>query len=183
MTTRRIALFILIALAIASGWLLKPTSNETLQTQQRELSDGYYLLDATISDTDENGQLVYSLQADRIDHVPDDGSVILNGLNVLYTSDASSTWTIAAERGTMSAARESLDLNGGVTIRSDPEQNTAVSTEQLTLDMINNEARTDRQVTVDLRGGRLVAQGMRADLKSKQIDLLSNVRGSFEATP
>ncbi len=184
MTARYVALIALVILVIASGWLLRSKPQDETDTEQRALSDGYYLLDATISDTNETGQLVYSLSAQRIDHIPADGSVQLTDLKVLYAGEDS--WTIQAERGAMGASRERLDLNGDVTITSvdvQTERNTTIKTEQLTLDITSNQAHTDQEVRIHISGGELNAQGMQADLKSKKIDLLSDVRGLFGDSP
>ncbi len=186
MTARYVTLVGLLLLVIGSGWLLRSEPEDETGSTQRALSDGYYLLDATISDTNETGQLIYSLKAQRIDHVPDDGSVRFTNLKVLYAVNAEDSWTIEAERGAMDADRESLNLRGDVTITSleaDAERNTTIITEQLSLDIASNQARTEQEVRIQISGGELRAKGMQADLGTKKINLLSDVRGRFGDTP
>ena len=121
MMLRYVAVAVLLVLVVGSGWLLRTKPENEKSTDMRDLSDGYYLLDAKISATNETGQLIYSLKAARIDHVPTDGSVQLTDLKVLYTGDAEDSWTIEAKRGAMGASRERLNLRGGVTISSRDE--------------------------------------------------------------
>lgn len=176
----------LLILVIGSGWLLNSKPEKKKQSSTSDLSGGYYLLDATISDTNETGQQIYSLNAARIDHIPADSSVQLTRLKVLYTGQAQNAWTIEAERGSMGVARDQLELQGEVTISSyDSEQSpdTTISTEQLTLDITNNRARTLHEVRINMGGGELTAQGMEADLTAKKINLLAKVRGSFGGAP
>lgn len=187
MMLRYAAVAILLVLVIGSGWLLNSKPESEKRKDMRDLSDGYYLLDATISDTNETGQQIYSLSAARIDHIPADGSVQLTDLRVLYTGEAAAdAWTIKAERGIMKASRDKLNLRGDVTISSrdsDTDRSTTINTEQLTLDVVNSQARTDQPVRINISGGELSAEGMQADLIAKKIDLLANVRGSFGDAP
>ncbi len=186
MMLRYTTLAILLVLVIGSGWLLNSKPESEKRKDTRDLSDGYYLLDATISDTNDTGKQIYSLNAARIDHIPGDGSVQLTDLKVIYNGDAADPWTIEAERGAMRASRDRLNLRGGVTISSrdsETDRSTTISTEQLTLDITNSQARTDKLVRINISGGELNAMGMEADLIAKKIDLLADVRGSFGNTP
>lgn len=195
MNARYVTLIALVLLVVASGWLLDSNDEDETAAERRPLSDGYYVLDATISDTDETGRVIYALSAERIDHVPEDGSVQLSGLNVLYTAKSEQDWSIQARRGSMAATRDVLKLRGGVEIRSkesssvdgaqsnaddgEDSASTTILTEQLDLDMVSNVARTEQEVRIRISGGELNALGMNADLGAKKIDLLSNVSGSF----
>lgn len=186
MMLRYTTLAILLILVIGSGWLLNSRPESEKRKDSRDLNEGYYLLDATISDTNETGKQIYSLNAARIDHIPGDGSVQLTELKVIYTGEAADAWTIEAEHGVMGASRDQLNLRGGVTISSrdsETERSTTISTEQLILDIANNHARTDQPVRINISGGELNAMGMEADLVARKIDLLADVRGSFGNTP
>ncbi len=187
MILRYASLAVLLLLVVGSGWLLNSKPQDERPTDRRDVSEGYYLLDATISDTNETGQQIYSLNASRIDHIPADGSVQLTELKVIYAGETDTgAWTIEANRGAMRAERDRLNLLGNVTISStdsESDQSTTISTEQLTLDITNNEARTDRLVRINISGGELNAMGMKADLNAKKIDLLADIRGSFGNTP
>ncbi|MFK8030244.1 MAG: LPS export ABC transporter periplasmic protein LptC [Gammaproteobacteria bacterium] len=185
MMLRYATLITLILLVIGSGWLLNPEPEDNSSEAKRALNDGYYLLDATISDTNETGEVIYSLNAERIDHIPENGSVVLTELTVLYAGEAEEPWTIEARRGAMGATRDTLKLNGGVTIVSGETdvQSTTIRTEELNLDISSNVASTDNEVSIMIAGGELKAQGMQADLSAKKISLLSQVRGTFGDQP
>lgn len=187
MMLRYAALVILLVLVIGSGLLLKSKPSREQTTDRPDLSEGYYLLDATISDTNETGRQVYALNASRIDHLPADGSVRLTDLKLRYAGDPNAEeWTIEAASGAMRAERDRLDLQGGVTITSldsESDRRTTISTERLTLDVRSNEARTNLPVSIEMDGGQLTAVGMNADLTNKTINLLAEVRGSFGAPP
>lgn len=186
MNARVYAVTALLLLAAASFWLRDTAPEDPSNPQQRPLNDGYYVLDALISDTNETGQLIYSLRAARIDHVPADGSVQLTDLSVLYSGDAQDNWNIEARRGFMGAARDHLQLRGDVRIssaRADELQPTTIRTEQLDLDINRNVASSEQTVRIQLGDGELTANGMTADLNAKTIDLLADVRGSFGDAP
>lgn len=184
MNLRRVGIAVLLVLAIGSWWMLNPDSGSDGAAPAPELSAGYYLVDATIADTDDAGRLIYSLEARHIDHNPRDDSVSLQELQLLYATDSSEHWQIRAAEGWMDGNREQLILRGKVRITGQfatDARNTVINTTRLILNLKDDIARTNETVEIEVAGGRLHADGMHANLKSQEIKLLSNVRGTFQS--
>lgn len=182
MNTRYVVIVVLMIMVIGSWWMLQPGPDSNQQNSTDTFNSGYYLLDADISDTDENGQMIYSLHAQRIEHNPLDDSVSLQQLNMTYASSESRPWTINATEGWMDSLHEELILEGQVNVTGSLNQSgqeTIIATTRLTLDMTQNVAHTEEIVTIKMAGGSLQAVGLHANLNSQKIDLLSNVRGTF----
>lgn len=96
------------------------------------------------------------------------------------------TWHIEAKKGTAQEAQEKqIALKGEVVIQKQ-EPNTplaALTTDFLTYFPAEEKLETESSVTILQGKQRIEAQGMKAFLKTKQVDLLSHVRGYYEPTP
>ena len=184
MNRRVIVIAVLAVLAIGSWLVLEPAQQPDSVPGADDLEAGYYLTDADISDTDDAGELLYSLKAERIDHNPRDESVNLETLQLLYIVTAGEPWLIRATEGWMAGDRAQMILRGEVQISGafNNQQSAAViSTTRLILDLNEDIARTNETVQIDVGGASLEADGLHADLKNQKIQLLSNVRGTFNA--
>ncbi len=181
---KTLPIFLLLALVAGSWWLLNPSEQQDIDTAAEAFEDGYYLIDAEISNTNNEGVAQYQLKAKRIDHNPADDSITLQKLELIYDTQSRQHWLITATEGWLDGNRDRMILDGNVLlngINSDGEQtnDTTIATERLTLSIKDNTASTTRQVNIRTSGGELNADGLQADLENQKINLLSNVRGTF----
>lgn len=174
-----------LALVAAMTWFaswqpLGRTPTAPADTESRPL--GYYLHGARIVGTDEQGRVAYRILAERLDEVPDEEELRLEGVSVEYRPADETAWDISAARGSAPKDRSALMLAGNVELRSAPVDGSIpvlIKTEELKFLPATSGAESDAPVTVNLGDWRLAAVGLRTYLKGDTLKLESQVHGSF----
>jgi LPS export ABC transporter protein LptC len=143
---------------------------------------GYYLSEARIMGTGENGQPLYRIQAVSAEDHPEEGRLMLNNVTIEYQPEHNVPWILKASRGEIPTDESYLDLTGDVELATSPEgglRPTIIHTTQLRLEPLNFTASTNASISIFIGTQRLDAVGMRADLKTDNLALESNVHGQF----
>jgi LPS export ABC transporter protein LptC len=168
---RNLLLFGLLACGSLVTWFFASIAEEepvrTLDTGP--LPGGYFLLGATLYGTNEAGQTVYRIRADRVEQVGESDDILLDEMRLEYNVEPGVLWSVSARRGATDGGRRVLDLLDGVravyAAESGTDQ-TIFETNALHLDMNESVATTDQPVRV-LRGrSELTATGLEVDLHS-----------------
>jgi lipopolysaccharide export system protein LptC len=142
---------------------------------------GYYMLNAHIFGTDESGELLYELAADRALQEASRDPIELSGIRVDYEG-GEGRWQIEAATATLQYGGERIALSGNVVARrraDDTVGPVTVRTETLAFDPVQRSVETEATVRFEIGEGSLVATGMRALLDEDRIELRSNIRGQF----
>lgn len=185
---------------IASGLLLALLiflMNSTVQ-RQTGLSDiglpavqtyDYFMvgLDYTRYDTDSTPS--YRLVADRLTHYPEPEYNEIDTPRFEIFQDEDLPWTITARRGRSEqdaeAGEQRVDLNEDVVIHGVDSQGRELDiyTDNLRVYPDSRKVMTDNEVLIEGEGSRITGTGMSADLNTRQITVLANVRGIYEEQP
>jgi LPS export ABC transporter protein LptC len=184
----RLAWVLLMVVAGAGiAWFL--SRSEEVEPENRAATNeqpGYYLKNATLSETGSDGRLRLRVAATRADQQPQDGSVLLTDIRVQYHqqtgAQAGQVWFLDAAQGLLPEDRVLVQLQGNVhmTARSVTRPLAAViETEKLALDTQRDIATTREPVVIELGGHSVYATGMRAELMNDRLQLESKVHGSF----
>ena len=137
---------------------------------------------------DSQGNINYTLQAERQVHYNDDSTELEKPFIRLY-QDGDSRWNIAANLGRISAAEttddgvlEKIELLGDVQVYSLDKfgNKTLMSTEFLTLNPKSEILETDQPVSVVTSALQLSSIGMIAKLRTDEITFLRQIRGRYE---
>ena len=137
---------------------------------------------------DEDGQIGYTLEADRQVHHTDDSTVLENPVIHVY-AQPDNEWNIRADSGRIlgqadagNIAVGSVQLLGDVLITNVNRsgQRMELSTEYLLVDPETERAETDREVYLDAQAIQQSATGMTANMINDEITFLSNVQGSYD---
>ena len=177
-----VRLIALSAAAVASGVLLSRLDDDAPPAPPGpQLSGGYYVTDAELIGTGDDGRVLYRVQTDRATEQGEDGSVRLQRVRIIYSEAAAVPWDLRADAGLIPAGGKMLELTGDVeaVTRQGSGEAATIRTEYLRLEPENFVAFTDRKVSIDYSGSRLFAVGMRAFLKEDRLELISNVNGKF----
>lgn len=143
---------------------------------------GYAARDAEVIETGDDGRPRYRLRAELIEQAPNDLTITLTHPVLNYTDAKGGDWRASARSGSVPPDRELVQLAGDVQLTgrlaggAEPAQ---VTTSRLSFDTQREVALTDAPVTIDWSGHRLVARGLRADLKAETLRLESAVHGRF----
>ncbi len=178
----RIGLILLMVCALGSGLLLSRLGdNETPRANSPRLGAGYYVDNAELIGTGDDGEVLYRARTKQATEQPEDGSVILDEVAIDYATDSDVPWELRASSGRIPAGGKILQLIDDVVAitRADAGEPATIRTDFLELDPETFVAFTDRKVAIDYSGSEVFAVGMRAFLKEDRLQLLSKVNGKF----
>ena len=168
--------------ALGSWYLSRPDkSGDTDELPYETAHQGYYFKSARILGTGENGDLLYSIEADQAEQ-KSDKRIEFTEVRVRYSPDSDIPWTINADEATLQEGSPSITLRGHVRATSNSESaadETEFRTQYLELDPEQFVAETDQRVQIRIGARSLTATGMLASLNDDTIELKSNVRGKI----
>jgi LPS export ABC transporter protein LptC len=175
--------FTLLLITAVGSWYLSNTfrSPEISKTVSDTSFGGFYLKAARILGTDDNGDLLYEIEADYAEQ-QQDNQIELQNVRVRYSTGADVPWTINADLATINDDEEILRLSGHVIAVSNEGfsgQVTEIRTPVLEIDPDSYTAETDSRVQIRIGSRSLTATGMLALLRDNRLQLKSNVSGKF----
>jgi LPS export ABC transporter protein LptC len=183
---RNLVYFIALSAAVAASWWLARGLSEGDAVSSGDRSEpkrGFYLRDAVLYGTGEDGSPRYTLKADRIDQNIAEDRFDATSID-LKLSDPDDPggppWLVRADRGIIPMDQEYIQLNGGVRARRDQPDPT-FSLESESMRLLNEErvAQTSDLVVIRYGQQQLTAVGMRAYFNEDRVELQSMVHGDF----
>jgi len=183
MNARNITTFTVL-LSVAFGtWYLARTLQpaEVVESVSDGGSNGFYLKSARILGTDEQGQLLYEIEADFIEQQTSN-EIAMQNVQISYAANSQVPWTINADAATISEDQSLLRLSGHVIAVSNQGfagQVTEIRAPQLDIEPTTYKAETDSRVQIRIGSRSLTATGMLALLQDNRLQLRSNVNGKF----
>lgn len=188
MNLRRIVtIAVLLSLAVASIWLKDKSGNDvetvvSKKKKQRHVPD-YYMDNFEMTTMDDQGRPSSMLSSSKMLHYPDDDSTELNNPTMILYRDTGKPWTVKADRGWVASDNKLVLLSGNVVIdRHSGPNNRPVRlfTSRLRIHPKTDFAETDQAVTMVSEKRKTTATGMRAYVREGQLQLLDNVKVSYE---
>jgi len=174
----------LLAFAAAASIMLvlRNSDDASEQAPTARLDIGYYMTDAELIVTGEDGQTRYRVRTNKAVQNPDTESKSLDQVFVEYDPLSEVPWELRADSGHIPPERNTIELQGDVVAqtRDDEDAPITIRTDFLELDTDTYIARTDNKVAIDYTQNRVFATGMRAFLKEDRLQLLTDVNGQFD---
>lgn len=160
-------------------WMATDTTPES-----RHFPDTYMTAIHNVQHGD-SGQVQYRLSARQLKHyeiAPEPYSVIDQPEIVIESAATEGPWEIIAERGTRYPHRQQVTLEGEVHAWSLHPRFGQVDlfTENIVIDTERQFARTEKPVTMRSARGLTTAVGLEADLQAGRVELLSEVKGTYD---
>ena len=159
----------------------------TTETQPREVREslplGYYLIDAEILGTDEEGRLLYKIWAGRAEERPDEERLSLSDVRIEYRPVENVPWLLTADSGEAPTDQSYIDLSGAVELANAPpdqEERILIKTEKLRFEPEIFVASTEEAVSLFFGAKRLDAVGIKVYLRDDRLELKSSVHGEFD---
>ena len=177
-------LFVVMLTGFAS-WLLKAIEQKTFEADTTLRHDPDYFIEglkARVFNAD--GSLHYRLQAQRLDHYPDDDTLQLASPVLNMFSPDQPPWLMVADEGLVYDGGLRINLNGAVDISQPGDARTAMRllTRDLRIDTERDYAETDAAVKLTRGYHQTTAVGMRASLALRRIELLADTRGKYDVS-
>lgn len=176
---------VMVALGVtllASYGLLTRREDDGPVTRAAAREPGWYLRDATLTDTDAGGASQVVLRAAYIQQDASTNNVELEQVNLVYSGEQGA-WNLDAARGHVPANSRRIDFSGDVVVR--PQGTTThpitLRGETLSVDTTSNIATSADFVTTEMNGQRLTGKGMRADLNRQQVRFAEEVEGTLQS--
>lgn len=183
---RNIALFSVIAalLAAIGYWNISPeTFLDQPVAQVDESAIDYYAINAHSVQYLPDGKLQYEMTADKVEHLKASEVTLLTTPDLQMYRGTEYPWHIQSARGEVNPDGTEVELIDSVRIARTDDQNrtTIITSSRMTVFPQKQYAQTEQDVRIDGAGGVTTGTGMKAYLKDSRMDLLSNVRGQYEA--
>lgn len=182
---RNTVVMIVLAILAAATWVATWQREDSAalaepSTDTRPL--GFYARGAELLGTDDQGRVTYRIRADRLDELPDEDRLQLEGVNVDYQPADETAWAISATRASRMKNGSLLDFVGNVEVRNSPTDGgepLTIVTEKLRFSPDTSSAESDEPVRMRVGDWQLDAVGLRTHLKGDTLELESQVHGKF----
>lgn len=182
---RNTAVMVVLAVLAAATWVWswrpeEPAAAVTADTDAPPL--GYYVHGARVLGTDEQGRVVYRVNARRLDEQPDRNVLNFDGVSVEYQPMDATPWEISASSASGPKDGSALELVGQVELKSAPADGAApvvITTERLKFSADTSRAETDEAVRIRVGDWQIDAVGFSTDLKDDTLRLESEIHGTF----
>jgi len=183
-STRLFPLLLMLTLALLTFWLERLVRVEPLAQAPRRHDPDYAIERFALVEYSREGAPVSTLSAAKMLHFPDDETTEVLAPRAVQTKPGQARLTLSADRGTLSQdGSEMLLYDNVVMLRDNSAGQTDSELRSNFLHVISARSlvRSDREVLISEQGRSLVARGMEYDNLRGQLELHSQVRGTFEA--
>jgi LPS export ABC transporter protein LptC len=174
---------LLAAVAFATWLWSRPPPAEAVRRVAGDSTPlGYYLHGARLIGTDDSGRIAYRILADRLEELPDQQQLRLDGVQVEYRPADAVPWLISAKSGNAPKDGSLLDLDGDVLLRSEPTDGSeplVITTKRMRFEPESSSVQSDQAVQIRIGDWHLDAVGLRTHLKGDKLELESDVHGKF----
>jgi lipopolysaccharide export system protein LptC len=181
---KRVIILFVLALAAFLSWWLSSTGPSLLpRTEIKRHDPDYYLINFILTTMNDSGVPKHRLSADNMYHYPDDDTASLVKPDLVIYHNNSDSWEIRADLGHVSEGGKSVLLQGDVFINQlDVPADMAMEIVTRDVDVKPEEetASTEQAIVIKSRYGVTEGVGMQANLKERQLHLLSQVRGNYK---
>jgi lipopolysaccharide export system protein LptC len=176
--------FLMAGLAALTWWLDTMVQPPAAAKDPASRSDPDFVVDnfhATRMNLD--GTQRYAVAANRMVHYPGDNSAVLDRPNLTHFDPEKGPVSIRANQGVLENNGENAFFTGDVQVkRSAFGKNPEMSMYTSFLHVIPDKdvVKTDREVTLTSGNSTLKSVGLEFNNKTRELRLLSNVKGQFE---
>ena len=185
LNTKNLVVILFLSAAASASWYWSRAG--TAINSPREFRDnsrlGYYLSNAEIVSTNEDGHPLYKIWANRAEERPNENRLFLSDVRVEYRPIEDVPWFLSAEFGEVPTDESYIDLRGAVELVNEPRgqgKRTLIQTQALRFVPENFVASSENSVSLFVGDGRLDAVGIRVYLRDDRLELESSVHGQFD---
>lgn len=184
--TTLLILVLVVGLVAATSWLSQKSESPSKPADEETAGVADYFIrgfEGTV--TGNNGRPTHYLKADYLVHYTDSNITELEKPDLTVYQEKGEKWHIQSELGRMQEDGENDEvlLQGNVTLTQQTRQQPLkLSTETLLLYPERQYAETDSAVDIRAPGGHIRGVGMKVFGQEERLQLLSDIRGTYEAT-
>ena len=179
-----IALSMLAASTQVMLWLTRPPALEP--TFSGPPRSGYTLDNFSLNALDAEGKLSFTVSGPRLTRRSEDGSIFVSTPDYVMVDKDGNPWIGKSDAAWVNKDGSLMRLEGKVEMRqasNDPGQSATLHTSDLTALPKAKKFETAAPAQIVQPGSILRGTGLRGDLNTKVLELLSDVNNTFEPTP
>jgi len=181
---RQFGLFVLLLLVVVgTGWFLDKQGGSRLPASASASGPDSFVEDINLAVMDDAGHLKYRVMAEYMTHFPNQELLTLRRPDINIVQPDGSVWQIQSERGETTTAGDRTWLLGKVTIQR-PATATSGAIHIVTRDLLikPEEDLAETESAATITGDRYVIKsvGLRADFKTRVLELLSRVKTTID---
>ena len=181
---RRILLVVLL-IAAALAWVISRGPDDLMYQPAvvKTHEPDYSMSGFTATLMDHQGLPAYRVRAESMRHYSDDMIAYWSHPQVSFLRQGQDVWTITADEARSPDQEDYIELDGDVRLKQvgDQVDLREVTANEMILYTKDQVIRSDGDVSLIHSAGETRGTGMRADLQSRRIQLLSNVSGEYNA--
>jgi lipopolysaccharide export system protein LptC len=184
MSWRGVLTLVLLVAALVTGWAAWRQRAPGPVVAAADARPDFVLHDFEIVALDKQGKEAFVLRAPELARNPDDRTLSIATPLFLIPNKEGARWHLRSKTGWVAADNSEIRLRGKVVATSPPGDSrpSTMKTEQLNVFPDTDKASSPVLVTVTNPASTMQGTGMRADLATNRIQLLSKVRMSYEPT-
>lgn len=145
----------------------------------------YEAHDVVLRQMGPDGQLQFQIEAKEIRQLPDSGRMTATGLTMTHdppgvAPGGPNRWTMTADSGELPSDGGVVTLKGNVRANGRPVEGKQVlnfASDQLTYNLDTQEVTSDTEVTMDWGRSKLRGRGLKANIRTGDVQLESDVNG------
>lgn len=184
MSWRSVLTLVLLVAALVTGWAVWRQRAPERVVAAADARPDYVLHDFELVALDKQGKEAFLLRAPKLARNPDDKTLSIATPLFLIPDKQGDRWKLRSKTGWVAADNSEIRLRGNVVATSPPDGSppSTMKTEQLNVFPDADKASSPVLVTVTNPASTMRGIGMRADLATNRVQLLSKVRMSYEPT-
>ena len=178
-------LVIVLLLATLSGWWLAELRKRPAPVAVPDDTHyDYFLANFDTTVLNEQGKTAYLVKATYMEHYPLDNRAILTQPHITLL-EAPATWEAQAQNGVVFIEQQTIDLSGNVVLKQIPKAGADVilTTDKLHINAGQKTLETTSKVKIHSGKDTIIATGLKANLATGQLELLSRVQGQYHVSP
>ncbi|MGB6977377.1 MAG: LPS export ABC transporter periplasmic protein LptC [Gammaproteobacteria bacterium] len=178
-----LSMTLVLMLALSVGLILKFSPNRFPLSDNQTNHPDTFVVQATYLRLDPNGQLQSKFFIPKVVHYAKDNRSEFSSPHIVIYDQDKHPWVINAEHGQSQFGTQQIELWGNVKVQhfAVPQQpEVTLLTSRLKYFPEQQLAQTDQPVTIVQPGMVVHSLGLKADLKSASVLLISNVRARYE---
>ncbi|MCX7544600.1 LPS export ABC transporter periplasmic protein LptC [Marinicella gelatinilytica] len=172
-------LILLLLFALSSVAVYQGFYADSSDSEYEPFTKGYALTDVVMQSTDDNGQIVTSMQAPSMVHYLDNEQTIIEQPVVRLFTDEN-TWLLNSPKAIYQRNKQNLFFPDQVKVSSEQAPKVTIESSQLTVDLTSKKGSTPAMIAMQQPGGSLRGVGALILFTTKQIEILNNVYAEFE---
>lgn len=177
-------LFILLCgLASIGSYYVRTPKAIQLDNQVLRTQTDIVVTDLSVKEFNEQGQLIHSLSAPKLHHIPLDDKYVLEKPYIRIQQETQPQWTIYSRKAIAMHGNREITFQEHVRIQQAAQANSPaklVKTEELTYFPATKMATTAKDILFKQAHNQVQARGMQADLSKNRVKLLSDAQGIYE---